>query len=35
VKNNARYFGMTVKFSRPKWRKNDHDRECLKALPEV
>ena len=35
VNNNAPSFGMTTKFSRPKWRKSDDDRECLKALPEV
>ena len=35
VNNNTPNFGMTVRFSRPKCRKNDHDRECVKALPEV
>lgn len=35
VNNNTPYFGMTAKFSRPKWRKSDDDGECLKALPEV
>ena len=35
VNDNTPYFGMTVKFSRPKSRKSDHDRECLKALREV
>ena len=30
VNNNTPYFGMAVKFSRPKWRKSDHDGECLK-----
>jgi hypothetical protein len=35
VDNNTPNFGMTGRFSRPKWRKNDNDRECVKALPEV
>jgi hypothetical protein len=35
VNNNTPDFGMTMKFSRPKSRKSGHDRECLKALPEV
>jgi len=35
VDNNTPYFGMTAKFSRPKRRKIDNGRECLKALPKV
>ena len=32
VDNNTPFFyGMTVKFSRPTWRKIDDDGECLKA----
>jgi hypothetical protein len=35
VDNNTPYFVASVKFSRPKWRKSDHDGGCLKAAPEV
>lgn len=35
MNNNTPSFGMTAKSSRPKWRKIDNNRECLKALPEV
>jgi hypothetical protein len=35
VDNNTPYFVTSVKFSRPKWRKSDHDGGCLKGAPEV
>jgi hypothetical protein len=33
MNNNTPYFGMTVKYSRPKWWKIDDDGECPKAAP--
>jgi hypothetical protein len=35
VNNSTPEFGMAAKFSRPKSRKSDHGRECLKAVREA
>jgi hypothetical protein len=35
VNNSTPKFGMAAKFSRPKSRKSDHGRECLKAVREL